>query len=1028
MHIQYRTIATNTMPSAADEREEFAKLSKKELTVDTMWYVVNQKWFQAWKAYSKFSDDDSKDGTAGVDMEDGDASAAPRPEPIDNATLSLEEGILKKGLVEHYDYSLISKEAYELLVEWYGGGPHFIRKVISRGMKSSFSVTPTLVVELYPMHFEVFLSNADGEPDEETKTVMTFSSTTYVTDTLAQVTAKFGKNSERSRLWVKYSGENDWVKVQTSGARNMQEAIEGSDEVISMLLEEQNEQDEYPRDLAADAWRYELKEGDLIDGQDSEKKWYETVVTSLSTPPGQHTKETMVGVHFRGWSSKWDTNYNLFAAELLPLHTKVSDWRDFRVNDCIEVKRGTEAKAKWFEARVLRVDKGENKVLIRYSGLKEEPDLWLENQSERLCESGTHIKKKVQASSYSRGSTYSSSSSYSNGGGYGSYRSNSRGKPAVRGACGLSNLGNTCFMNSMLQCLSNCEPLTEYILSDRYTEEININNPLGMGGRMVEAYAGLMKEMWSGDFTSVVPQRFKSTIGQYAPQFAGYQQQDSQELMNFLLDGLHEDLNRVVNKPYTETVESNGRPDLVVAKESWDRHLMRNDSVIVDLIQGQLKSHVTCPDCSNDSITFDPYMSLSLPLPSVDQRSLQVLVVRRESPLPPQRLTIQVSKHGAVIELKDAIQEATGIRSEDLRVADVYSSRFFKWLQPKDSMMSIRDKDVLYAYELLPQPEGSNVLCSYMLSSHDSTYTSSTMMGSRTSTRSGLFLPPLLLSMNGTISCLDMRQHCWDRVAYLIKPDGGFSVTNPPYKLRVTNGMGTTCGICPLSANCRGCEVPADGSSASELLNGGHRSLTLDWGLEGEEGIAEDKLKELDSLNDFADEESENEVVQLEDCFEKFVEREQLGADDPWYCPTCKDHKRAYKKFDLWSTPEVLVIQLKRFQYAQGTYFVHRDKISSLVQFPLEGLDLTQYVRSLSTDGAPEGSPAPIYDLFAVSEHSGGLGGGHYTAIAQNFVDRNWYNFNDSSCSPGNRNNCVSRQAYVLFYRRRKGAVTQSSS
>ena len=59
-------------------------------------------------------------------------------------------------------------------------------------------------------------------------------------------------------------------------------------------------------------------------------------------------------------------------------------------------------------------------------------------------------------------------------------------------------------------------------------------------------------------------------VGRFAEQFSGYQQQDSQELMAFLLDGLHEDLNRVQVKPYVELTDSDGRPDEIVAKEVSD--------------------------------------------------------------------------------------------------------------------------------------------------------------------------------------------------------------------------------------------------------------------------------------------------------------------------------------------------------------------------------------------------------------------------------------------------------------------------
>lgn len=66
--------------------------------------------------------------------------------------------------------------------------------------------------------------------------------------------------------------------------------------------------------------------------------------------------------------------------------------------------------------------------------------------------------------------------------------------------------------------------------------------------------------------------------------FSGFAQHDSQEFLNFLLDNLHEDLNRVQVKPYVTQGESNNRPDEVVAKECWNGHLKRNQSIIVDIM------------------------------------------------------------------------------------------------------------------------------------------------------------------------------------------------------------------------------------------------------------------------------------------------------------------------------------------------------------------------------------------------------------------------------------------------------------
>lgn len=124
--------------------------------------------------------------------------------------------------------------------------------------------------------------------------------------------------------------------------------------------------------------------------------------------------------------------------------------------------------------------------------------------------------------------------------------------------------------------------------------------------------------------------------------------------------------------------------------------------------------------------------------------------------------------------------------------------------------------------------------------------------------------------------------------------------------------------------------------------------------------------------------------ITLEECLDEFERAEVLSEQDMWYCPRCKEHRRASKKFDLWKTPDILIAHLKRF--SSSGY--RRDKLDVLVDFPVEGLDLTSRVIQ-KEDGQDE-----IYDLIAVDDHYGGLGGGHYTAYARNFADGEWYNYN----------------------------------
>ena len=151
------------------------------------------------------------------------------------------------------------------------------------------------------------------------------------------------------------------------------------------------------------------------------------------------------------------------------------------------------------------------------------------------------------------------------------------------------------YMNSALQCVSNTKILAQYFQKNYHLHELNRDNPLGFHGHMAKRFGDLVRDMWAASTNkTIAPIKMRWTISRYNQNFSGFQQQDSQELLAFLLDGLHEDLNRVVIKPYDELKDSDGRPDDVVAQEAWENHIRRNQSVIVDLFHGQLKSKVTC--------------------------------------------------------------------------------------------------------------------------------------------------------------------------------------------------------------------------------------------------------------------------------------------------------------------------------------------------------------------------------------------------------------------------------------------------
>lgn len=159
---------------------------------------------------------------------------------------------------------------------------------------------------------------------------------------------------------------------------------------------------------------------------------------------------------------------------------------------------------------------------------------------------------------------------------------------------------------------------------------------------------------------SYAPREFKSTIGRFGPSFSGYGQQDSQEFLAFLLDGLHEDLNRIHKKPYIEKPEStdemvgNEAAIAELADKCWDIYKARNDSAVADLFGGQYKSTLVCPVCAKVSITFDPFMDLTLPLPveNVWSREVKLYPAGGRSL---RRIPVDVDKSSSIKALKEYI-------------------------------------------------------------------------------------------------------------------------------------------------------------------------------------------------------------------------------------------------------------------------------------------------------------------------------------------------------------------------------------
>ncbi|KAF8825785.1 hypothetical protein HHX47_DHR6000382 [Lentinula edodes] len=1161
-------------PSSADKLTRIAELQRTPLALNQTWFLVDRAWCCRWRAALGEIDPKSNEATI----------SESQLGPPSTSALIDEFGNLKPGLVEDVDFELFPNEAWSLLVSWYGEPPTSLRRnTIARGYNQS-----TIAVELHPPKFYIFRLTKEDEIDEayisspsETSLPATITLSAHATlkdlhrESVSILHTGIASNLPQSRLW----------RLNESSASHLSRQLPMSKFSAIELLD--------------------------------------------TTINGSKTLEEAL---FQSQDS--------FALEFQDITT-----REWLVKSEIE------------ETTPEPLFKSNDAFFNRMSGASSS-SLFSNSQSNGDARAEVNEKLSVV-----------------------SKKEKPKEKWIEPGTLGLGNMGNTCFMNSAIQCLGHQKELTEYFLTGVYSRELNPDNPLGMGGAIAEGFGALLTRMWAGSelahtygaldklkegsggmgaknkvskffkntsnfsnnfggsgdgatlnpsATSYSPRDFKSQLSRFAPQFSGYQQHDSQELVAFLLDGLHEDLNRVLKKPYVEkpdwfgarppvlhpfrerrTAEIDGEEEdkdeymrskeeyeakereiyvqehgwnkdlednkemLRFARESWEGYKKRNDSVIVDLFQGQYRSTLVCPECQKISITFDPFMYLTLPLPVQKKWRSTVYYVPWDMKKPHLKVPIEIGRDASFKDLRALLGRWMNAPPENLLTLEYFSHHFYKNLDDTILCGEIGDNDTIICFELPCNSQQSRtwkrsdhpnapwvlplLLCDAPPTSFSTNAFSKTYGNHRLG--NNLFGYPTIVvvtaeqakSVEGIYGAAVERLARWtrqERDLWTWELPDGFPISVIDEKVETVtlnvmdeDGLETVTEISedgavvnvtqPVPARQQPTPLltPEEGDIVDEksmvldigedtlesglksavpirlgpkkdiftlrLSTGqkdygtsGYTSTPVSWesrieeaektALTNPESAVGGLLKEHDVLycefdenmksyyfgeersfpkyehalweiwDEYLHPEYQDSVksaaskssrgISLSDCLDEFTKEEQLGADDLWYCPQCKKHQQATKKFDLWSTPDVLVVHLKRFSNSR----MLRDKIDAFVDFPILGLDMNERVNErrvisslermgVDTDSVEllgrgsEGGSGPtseplIYDLFAVDEHLGGLGGGHYRAYAFNHMNNKWYHFDDSFVSESTADNAVNANAYLLFYRRRSSS------
>ena len=649
---------------------------------------------------------------------------------------------------------------------------------------------------------------------------------------------------------------------------------------------------------------------------------------------------------------------------------------------------------------------------------------------------------------------------------------------ANHGVCGSINLGNTCFMNSSIACLSNCSELTAYFLLKEYIDDINYDNIDGTQGNLAKEWFNLLNIYWNSSETEGNPKKIKKIIGSKNKKFKGNNQQDSNEFMTVFLEILGEDLNRTSKKKYIELKEQQKEEsDLDAAYRFWELHIKRNDSIITDLFHGLFKSTIICPRCDFMSITYNPFNILTLTIPDIriinqrhkkfrkkvkkrkEREKVNIYYVPPFSLMQAKKFEIEVYKEMTLDEIIKEIEkrsENIKITSRDLIFVSVLNKECQKFLEPKKPK---KKEDFIFAYEKENKDDNYYSIPIYLCDNEKlSAYPRILFINKNTSyndfkkkiyflVRKFLFFDEInddefvkdkeLSDYIEGISNYKLEEitSFFEEEFELLK--GNFQnrkdyKKNPPYKIyikkelnisnsnefKINEGMYDNMEL--LSNN--GIESGEDiiDTLLDNILKSKEKIYLMvkinkksnfvkkdvkfdDCKVENYLPMTQEEEIELENK----DEDNYINQITLDHCLEYFTEEECLEEGNEWFCNNCKQRVMASKQIELFYLPRIMIICLSRF-LKEGK-FSHYTKNNSLVEFPIENLSMEKYIC-----GPKKNSN---YDLFAVSQHYGSMGGGHYTAVCKN-IDGNWYKYDDENCSPTQNEDICTEEAYVLFYRR----------
>ena len=589
-----------------------------------------------------------------------------------------------------------------------------------------------------------------------------------------------------------------------------------------------------------------------------------------------------------------------------------------------------------------------------------------------------------------------------------------------KGRVGLSNLGNTCYMNASLQCLSNTKDFTKYFINKLDEPILNYDNRINTAeGLVTKEFSKLINDMWLSEEGVINPIDFRKSFIQLYPAFNNHVQQDSQEFLSTLLNYLHIGLSR--------------------NSHSNDLDFYKQESIISDLFQGEFKNIIKCQKCNQVKIKNEKYMFLSLPIPEKHENYKFKFFNQKTCVI----FDMKIDENTTI---KDVILKSTDYLSKEIRDAldDIYidsnceNDDYIEYLRLNsiDILILDSDKKLINIYDSNNRPEdlldkriinfiGDNEICFYERDVVNyvnyNIYVYPIYNDVKSDKDYYLSYPVPFSVKQNNITFEDLENMIIKRFEILVtekniknkinlnilhssKPstEGLFSFLGEKKKCIFCGNDYDQILFCPLYYSVRRSD-----SILSLVERTKSEEHIILMARSSYYNITKPVYKEL-YTDKFVKDTEFNKNLNIYESLDLFEREEILEKDNILFCENCKNNQIATKNIKISKLPLYLVIQLKRFKQKDDGFFsfLSGDKIDKFVYYPTINLNMKKYCDDSDNNSSYE------YNLYGVINHYSLGEFKHYTSICKN--NNAWVTYNDAEFSDAKTP--LSKDAYLLFY------------